>query len=66
MCGILAVVEGATPTTLSVLKRRAEKTVLYQPKSIACSTGAASEWHENFKTQLDPSGESIQRAFQSF
>lgn len=44
----------------------AEKTVLYQPKSIACSTGAASEWHENFKTQLDPSGESIQRAFQSF
>jgi len=45
---------------------RAEKTVLYQPKSIACSTGAASEWHENFKTQLDPSGESIQRAFQSF
>ena len=44
----------------------AEKTVLYQPKSIACSTGAASDWHENFKTQLDPSGESIQRAFQSF
>ena len=44
----------------------AEKTVLYQPKSIACSTGAASDWHENFKTQLDPSGESIQRAFQTF
>jgi len=44
----------------------AEKTVLYQPKSIACSTGTASEWHENFKTQLDPSGESIHRAFQSF
>ena len=44
----------------------AEKTVLYTGKSIACSTGAASEWHENFKTQLDPSGESIQRAFQSF
>lgn len=44
----------------------AEKTVLYTGKSIACSTGAASEWHEKFKTQLDPSGESIQRAFQSF
>jgi hypothetical protein len=44
----------------------AEKTALYQPKSIACSTATASEWHEKFKTQLDPSGESIQRAFQSF
>lgn len=44
----------------------ADQTVLYQPKSIACSTGSASEWHENFQTQLDPSGESIQRAFQSF
>jgi|TARA_B110001452_G_scaffold264913_1_gene268718 asparagine synthase (glutamine-hydrolysing) len=44
----------------------AETTVLYQPSSIACSTSTASEWHENFKTQLDPSGESIQRAFQKF
>jgi len=44
----------------------AEKTVLYTAKSIACSTGAAAEWHENFKTQLDPSGESIQRAMQGF
>ena len=44
----------------------AETTVLYQPKSIACSTSTASEWHSKFKTQLDPSGESIQRAFQSF
>lgn len=44
----------------------ADKTVLYQANSIACSTGAASGWHENFKKQLDPSGESIQRAFQSF
>jgi len=44
----------------------AEKTVLYTGKSIACSTGAAAEWHENFKQHLDPSGKSIQRAFQSF
>lgn len=44
----------------------AEKTVLYTGDSIACSTGAAAKWHENFKTHLDPSGESIQRAFQSF
>jgi len=44
----------------------AEKTVLYTGKSIACSTGAAADWHEKFKTCMDPSGESIQRALQGF
>ena len=39
-----------------------EKTVLYQP-SIACSTGVAAEWHENFKKYLDPSGDAIHEAF---
>lgn len=41
----------------------AEKTVLYQP-SIACSTGVAARWHENFSGHLDPSGNAIHRAFQ--
>ena len=41
----------------------AEKTVLFTPNSIACSTGDASTWHENFKKCLDPSGDAIQTAF---
>ena len=44
----------------------AAQTVLYTGNSIACSTGAAADWHENFKAHLDPSGESIQRALQTF
>ena len=41
----------------------AEKTVLFTPNSIACSTGDASTWHENFQKCLDPSGDAIQTAF---
>jgi len=40
----------------------ADRTVLFQP-SIACSTGVAVQWHENFKKYLDPSGDAIQKAF---
>ena len=40
----------------------ADTTVLFQP-SIACSTGVAVQWHENFKKHLDPSGDAIQKAF---
>lgn len=39
----------------------AEKTVLYTGNSIACSTGDVMNWHPEFKTQMDPSGESILR-----
>lgn len=44
-------------------QKDAEKTVLFTPDSIACSTGDASTWHENFKKCLDPSGDAIQTAF---
>jgi len=44
-------------------QKEAEKTVLFTPDSIACSTGDASTWHENFKKCLDPSGDAIQTAF---
>ena len=50
----------------SVFKHdNAEKTVLYTGDSIACSTGTASQWHQEFKNHLDPSGESIHLIKQS-
>lgn len=42
----------------------ADTTVLFQP-SIACSTGIAAQWHENFKSCLDPSGDAVEKAFQT-
>ena len=42
---------------------QASKTVLYQATSIACSTAVASQWHNNFSKEFDPSGDAIHRVF---
>jgi len=44
-------------------QKNAEKTVLYQSSSIACSTDVASQWHANFSRECDPSGDAIHRVF---
>lgn len=39
--------------------KNAAQTVEFTEASIACSTGAAAEWHAQFKEHMDPSGESV-------